>query len=59
MMSAQQYRDRADVLVRSADGLLDYGLVLELEATAAEWRKLAVMADAQDALLAALAKIRD
>jgi hypothetical protein len=59
MMSAQQYRDRAEALVRSADGVRDYDLVLELEAAAAEWRKLAVMADAQDALLAALARIRD
>jgi hypothetical protein len=58
-MSAEQYRDRADVLVRSADGLRDYDLILELEATAAEWRKLAVLADAQDAILAALAKTRD
>jgi hypothetical protein len=58
-MSAQQYRDRADVLVRSADGLRDYDLVLQLEAMAAEWRKLAVLADAQDAMLAALARTRD
>jgi hypothetical protein len=58
-MSAQQYRDRAEALVKSADGVRDYNLVLELEAAAAEWRKLAVMADAQDALLAALARIRD
>jgi hypothetical protein len=58
-MSAQQYRDRAEVLVRSVDGLLDFDLVLEVEATAAEWRKLAVMADVQDALLAALAEMRD
>jgi hypothetical protein len=58
-MSAQQYRDRADVLVRSADGLHDYDLVLQLEATAAEWRGLADLADAQDAMLAALAKTRD
>jgi hypothetical protein len=58
-MSAQQYRDRAEALVRSADALIDYDLVLQLEATAAEWRELAALADVQDILLAALAKTGD
>jgi hypothetical protein len=58
-MSAQQYRDRADALVRSADDVHDDDLVLEFEATAANWRALAVLAEAQDAMLAALAKTRD
>jgi hypothetical protein len=57
MMSAQEYRDRADALVRSADAPIGYELVLELEATAAEWRRLATLADAQDALLAAIAAL--
>jgi hypothetical protein len=57
-MSAQQYRDRADALIGLADGLLDDDLVLELEATAADWRTLAVLSDAQDAMVAALAKTR-
>jgi hypothetical protein len=58
-MSAQEYRARAEALLRSADAPLDYELVLELEATAAEWRRLATLADAQDALLAALAALGD
>ena len=59
MMSAQEYRDRAANLVRLADAPLDYELVLELESTAAEWRRLAALADAQDALLAAIAALGD
>jgi hypothetical protein len=57
-MSAQQYRDRADALIGLADGLLDDHLVRELEATAADWRKLAALSDAQDAMVAALANTR-
>lgn len=59
MMSAQQYRDRADALIRMADVALDDDLVLELEAMAADWRKLAVLSDEQDGMLAALTKTRD
>jgi hypothetical protein len=55
MMSAQEYRARADALIRSADECRDIDLVIELESTAAEWRKLAGLAEAQDALLAAIA----
>jgi hypothetical protein len=58
-MSAKQYRARADALEQSADAPLDYDLVLELRATAAEWRRLAAFADAQDALLAMLAALGD
>jgi len=58
-MSAQQYRDRADALIRSADDARDDDLVLEFEATAAHWRALAVLAEVQDAMLAALANTRD
>jgi len=55
MMTAQEYRARADALIRSADDCRDINLVVEIEATAAEWRKLAGLADAQDALLTAIA----
>jgi hypothetical protein len=55
MMTAAEYRSRADALIRSADGCRDMDLVVELEVTAAEWRKLAALADAQTALQAALA----
>jgi hypothetical protein len=54
-MTAAEYRARADALIRSADDCRDMDLVVELEVTAAEWRKLAVLADAQTALQAAIA----
>ena len=59
MMTAQEYRARAVALERSADGCADYALVLQLDATAREWRKLADMADWQDSMLAALAATGD
>ncbi len=58
-MSAQEYRARADALDSSADVSIDYGLILELEATAAQWRKLAELADMQDTLRKALEATRD
>jgi len=58
-MSAQEYRARADALTRSAHAPVDYRLVLDLEATAAEWRRLAALADAQDVLRVVLAAIGD
>jgi hypothetical protein len=59
MMTAAEYRARADALIRSTDGCRDMDLVIELEATAAEWRQLAALADAQTALLFALGATRD
>jgi hypothetical protein len=59
MMTAEEYRARAAALILSADGCRDMDLVIELEATAAEWRKLAALADAQTALLSALGARRD
>jgi hypothetical protein len=59
MMTAEEYRARAAALIMSADGCRDMDLVLELEATAAEWRKLAALAEAQTALLSALGARRD
>lgn len=57
MMSAPEYRARAEALIDLADGCGDYGLVLELESAAGEWRRLAEMAEWQDAILAALAAL--
>lgn len=57
MMTAAQYRARADALVRSADGCGTYDVILELEATAREWRRLADVADWQEEILAALAAL--
>jgi hypothetical protein len=58
-MTAAEYRARSDALIQSTDGCRDMDLVIELEATAAEWRKLAALADAQNALLSALGATRD
>jgi hypothetical protein len=55
MMTADEYRARADALIRSADQCRDIDLVIEIETVAAEWRKLAGLADAQAAVLAAIA----
>ena len=54
-MSAKEYRARADALIGKADSCPDDKLVLRLEATALEWRRLADLADWQDAMTAALA----
>lgn len=55
MMSAQEYRARADALEASADTSTNYALTLHLDASVREWRKLGDIADWQDAMLAALA----
>jgi hypothetical protein len=57
MMSASEYRARADALVSSADRCCDYDLILEFEATARSWRRLADMADWQDEFLARCAAL--
>jgi len=54
-MTANECRAHADQLIRLTDGCRDIDLVIELEATAAEWLKLAALAEAQDALVAAIA----
>jgi hypothetical protein len=59
MMTAQEYRARADMLVASADMSASYALMLHLDASVREWRKLAEIADWQDAMLAALAATAD
>jgi CelD/BcsL family acetyltransferase involved in cellulose biosynthesis len=55
MMSASDYRARAAALVASADNCADDELVLAFEGAAREWRRLADIADWQDALQLALA----
>lgn len=57
-MSAAEYMARADVLVDSADASASLEMILELEAAAATWRKLAALADLQDSLKAALVATR-
>lgn len=57
MMSADDYRARSDALIAAADRCGDYALILELEATAAQWRRLAKTAEWQDDILAALARL--
>ena len=57
-MSPQEYRARAASLVSSADTTTDYALILQMEAAAADWRKLADLADFQDAMLGALKATR-
>lgn len=54
-MTAQEYRDRADELERSADDCASYSSMLQLGAIARDWRRLGAIADWQDAMLAALA----
>ena len=59
VMTAEEYRARAAALIRSSDMSTDYGLILEMEAVAAEWRKLADLADLQEAMRAALKATRE
>ena len=59
LMSKEAYRARARDLTMSADALPTYDLILEAESLAAAWRELAILADLQDSLSAALAATRD
>jgi len=58
-MSAEEYRARAAALIQLSDMTTEYGLILEIEAVAAEWRKLAGLADQQEAMHASLNATRD
>jgi hypothetical protein len=53
-MSPEEYRARAAALILSADTTTDYGLILEMEALAAQWRNLALLADQQEVMRAFL-----
>lgn len=57
MISAQAYRDRAERLLRLAEEVVDDGEVRELVRLASEWRKLALLADWQEAVTTALARV--
>jgi hypothetical protein len=59
MMTASEYRARADNLAKAADTQLGGVANLELNAVVAQWRALAVIADWQDAIIAALATWKD
>jgi hypothetical protein len=54
MMTAQEYRARAEALEASADGCADYPLMLQLNESARDWRRLGDIADWQDAIVATL-----
>jgi hypothetical protein len=55
MMTAQEYRARADALEASADECSNSPMMIHLGASARQWRKLAEVADWQDAMIAVLA----
>lgn len=54
MMSAQAYLAKAEELLARADECTDYETLLEWDGMAAEWRRLAMLAQWQDSMLAAL-----
>lgn len=58
-MSAEEYRARAEALIQSSYMTTDPALVREMEAVAAEWQKLADLADQQEAMRASLRATRD
>jgi hypothetical protein len=58
-MSAEEYRARAEALISSTYAMTDLALIREVEAVAAEWHKLADLADQQEAMKAALKATRD
>jgi hypothetical protein len=51
MMTAIQYRDRADLMDKAAANSSHETEIVQCRATAKEWRWLANMADWQDAML--------
>lgn len=55
--SAAGYRARADLLIKAAAEAETSAAALHLEGLAHEWRKLAIEADWQDAMLAALKRL--
>jgi membrane-bound lytic murein transglycosylase MltF len=54
MMSADDYRAKAAQLLAEADVSSDYETLLQREAMAIEWRRLAALAAWQEAMQAAL-----
>ena len=58
-MSAEECRARAEALIQSSYTTTDPALISEIEAVAAEWHKLADLADQQAAMQASLKATRD
>ena len=59
LMSAAEYRARAEKLIQWSYMTTDPALVREIEAVAAEWHQLADLADQQDAMRASLKATRE
>jgi hypothetical protein len=51
MMTAKQYRARANLMDRAVGVSSNGAVILECRRMAAEWRRLAALADWQDAML--------
>jgi hypothetical protein len=52
MMTALQYRDRADLMDKAAEASSHEAEILQCRVAAEDWRWLARLADWQDAMLA-------
>ena len=59
VMTAEEYRARAEALMNASYVTTDLDLIREMEALAAEWHKLADLADQQEAMRAALKATRE
>jgi hypothetical protein len=59
VMGAQECRARAEALIEWSYRVTDPALVREIEAVAAEWHKLADLADQQETLRASLKGTRE
>ena len=55
MMTPEECQTRSDDLQRSADSCANFDTLVELEATAASWRRMASLAKLQDIFQTALA----
>jgi len=51
MMTAKQYRARADLMDRAMEDSSNGAVILECQRMAQEWRRLAVLAEWQDTML--------
>ena len=51
MMTAKQYRTRADFMDRAMEASSNEAVIQECQRMAKEWRRLATLADWQDAML--------
>uniref|UniRef100_B0T027 Uncharacterized protein n=1 Tax=Caulobacter sp. (strain K31) TaxID=366602 RepID=B0T027_CAUSK len=51
MMTAKQYRARADLMDKATEDSSNEAVVVECQRMAKEWRRLAALADWQDSML--------